>query len=202
MSKLEEPAREEPRAAVDVGELESPPREAAGAAVEGRRPVAPTTREIAAAARAAAVASEPPLEAKGPAVGAAPEAAGGLGALTSTARHAIGQMGVTRTLQTLTRLNQKGGFDCQSCAWPDDDGDRDAAAFCENGAKAVADEATRARATPEFFAAHSVAELSRQSDHWLNQQGRLTHPMLLDEGATHYAPVSWREAFDLVGREL
>ncbi len=146
--------------------------------------------------------AEPPLETAAPALGRPPEAAGGLGALVSTARHAFGQMGVARTFRTLTRLNQKGGFDCQSCAWPDDDGDRDRTAFCENGAKAVADEATLARATPAFFAQHSVAELGRQSDHWLNAQGRLTHPMLLDEGATHYAPVAWPAAFDLVAREL
>ncbi|MCU0683061.1 MAG: FdhF/YdeP family oxidoreductase [Polyangiaceae bacterium] len=185
MSKLEEPVRQEPRAAVENGASSSP-----------------VARDLAAAARSASIAIEPPLEPKPPLVGVAPEAAGGLGALTSTARHALGQMGVVRTLQTLTRLNQKGGFDCQSCAWPDDDGDRDAAAFCENGAKAVADEATRARATPAFFAKYSVAELSQQSDHWLNMQGRLTHPMLLDEGATHYTPVAWGDAFALVADEL
>jgi molybdopterin-dependent oxidoreductase alpha subunit len=149
-----------------------------------------------------AIAVEPPLEPVAPSVGPAAEVAGGVGALASTARHALGQMGMVRTVRTLARLNQKGGFDCQSCAWPDDDGERDVTAFCENGAKAVADEATLARATPEFFARHGVAELSRQTDHWLNAQGRLTHPMLLDEGATHYQPVAWREAFELVAREL
>ncbi|HEU4410083.1 MAG TPA: FdhF/YdeP family oxidoreductase [Polyangiaceae bacterium] len=149
-----------------------------------------------------AAAAEPPLEPEAPRAGAAPEGAGGLGAIASTMRHALGQMGVARTFRTLARINQKGGFDCQSCAWPDDDGERDVTAFCENGAKAVADEATLARATPEFFARHGVEELGRQTDHWLNAQGRLTHPMLLDEGATHYRPLAWAEAFDLVAREL
>jgi molybdopterin-dependent oxidoreductase alpha subunit len=107
-----------------------------------------------------------------------------------------------RSLRTLLRVNQKGGFDCQSCAWPDEDGDRDTAAFCENGAKAVADEAMTRRIDRAFFARHSVAALSQQSDHWLNAQGRLTEPMVLREGASHYEPISWDDAFALLAREL
>ncbi|MBF5041140.1 FdhF/YdeP family oxidoreductase [Aggregicoccus sp. 17bor-14] len=148
------------------------------------------------------VLAEPPVETEGLRVGPAPQAAGGMPAIVSTMRHALGKMGAVRTFQTLSRLNQKGGFDCQSCAWPDPDGERDLASFCENGAKAVADEAMTARIGPEFFRRYSVQQLSEQSDHWLNRQGRLTHPMLLREGGTHYEPVSWDEAFALVAREL
>jgi len=107
-----------------------------------------------------------------------------------------------RAMNQLLRLNQKKGFDCQSCAWPSPDEDRHIAEFCENGVKAVSDEATTRRITREFFARHSVAELAAQSDHWLGHQGRLTEPMVLRPGATHYQPISWDEAFSLVADEL
>jgi molybdopterin-dependent oxidoreductase alpha subunit len=129
------------------------------------------------------------------------EVAGGIPAILSTARHAFREMGPWRSLKTLARLNQTDGFDCPGCAWPDP-AERSATEFCENGAKHVADEATTKRVTPEFFARWSVAELSRQSDYWLNQQGRLTHPMLLRRGSKHYEPVGWTEAFELLAREL
>jgi anaerobic selenocysteine-containing dehydrogenase len=97
-------------------------------------------------------------------------------------------MGVARSLATLRTVNQKGGFDCQSCAWPDPDGDRHVAEFCENGAKAVAWEATTRRATPEVLAARTVGELSALSDQALGELGRLTHPLLLREGARATSP--------------
>ena len=103
------------------------------------------------------------------------------------------QMGVERSIQSLLRVNQKDGFDCPGCAWPEED-KRHIAEFCENGAKAVAEEATIRRVGPEFFAEHSLAELEAHDDWWLGQQGRLTHPMILDEGATHYRPISWDDA--------
>ncbi|MCW3493379.1 FdhF/YdeP family oxidoreductase [Microbacterium sp. SSM24] len=111
------------------------------------------------------------------------------------------QMGVTRSVQTLMRVNQKDGFDCPGCAWPEEER-RHLAEFCENGAKAVAEEATVRRVGPEFFAAHSLADLRTHDDWWLGQQGRLTHPMVLDEGATHYRPISWDEALRLVADEI
>lgn len=111
------------------------------------------------------------------------------------------QMGVARSVQTLLRVNQKDGFDCPGCAWPEED-KRHIAEFCENGAKAVAEEATLRRVGPEFFAAHSLDELRGHDDWWLGQQGRLTHPMVLDEGATHYRPISWDDALALVADEL
>ncbi|GAA1047939.1 FdhF/YdeP family oxidoreductase [Arthrobacter russicus] len=119
---------------------------------------------------------------------------------------ALKQMGPIRTAETLLRLNQKDGFDCPGCAWPEAD-KRHLAEFCENGAKAVAEEATRRRVSPEFFAEHSIADLLERDDYWLGQQGRLTHPMLLDDvGAAdperHYRPIEWAEAFALIKSEL
>jgi molybdopterin-dependent oxidoreductase alpha subunit len=128
--------------------------------------------------------------------------AGGIPSVVATLRRAYDEMGVRRSLQTLRNVNQKGGFDCQSCAWPDPDGPRRTVEFCENGAKAVAWEATTRRATPEFFVRYSVGELSHQSDHWLGEQGRITHPMLLRRDATHYEPVAWDDAFAIVAGEL
>ncbi|MDT5295185.1 MAG: hypothetical protein QOJ76_2065 [Acidobacteriota bacterium] len=128
--------------------------------------------------------------------------AGGVPAVIASMKHALGEMGVIRSARTLLALNQKGGYDCSSCAWPDPDGERHVAEFCENGAKAVADEATRARVTPEFFKEWSVADLSHKSDYWLNKRGRITHPMVLRPGATHYEPISWEDAFALVAEEL
>jgi molybdopterin-dependent oxidoreductase alpha subunit len=111
------------------------------------------------------------------------------------------QMGVKRSVETLMRVNQKNGFDCPGCAWPETE-KRHIAEFCENGAKAVAEEATIRRVEPAFFAAHSVAELEEHDDWWLGQQGRLTHPMILDEGGTHYRPISWDEALDEIAAAL
>ncbi|MEU9334776.1 FdhF/YdeP family oxidoreductase [Streptomyces sp. NPDC048290] len=128
-------------------------------------------------------------------------AAAGLPAIGHTLRIAQQQMGVRRTALTLLRVNQKDGFDCPGCAWPEPD-HRHAAEFCENGAKAVAEEATLRRVTPEFFAAHPVSDLARRSGYWLGQQGRLTHPMYLPEDGTHYEPVSWDRAFAIVAEEL
>ena len=128
-------------------------------------------------------------------------AAGVKGVLVSL-QHGLDQMGATRSVRTLRLLNQREGFDCPGCAWPEAQGHRKLAEFCENGAKAVAEEATTRRVTPEFFAEHSVAELAEKTDYWLGQQGRLTHPMVLREGASHYEPISWDDAFELVGGKI
>jgi molybdopterin-dependent oxidoreductase alpha subunit len=128
--------------------------------------------------------------------------AAGVPAVIASMKHAFGEMGVLRSARALLALNQKGGYDCSSCAWPDPDGERHTAEFCENGAKAIADEATLARVTPEFFKEWSVAALSHKSDYWLNKRGRITHPMLLRAGATHYEPLSWEDAFALIAKEL
>lgn len=111
-------------------------------------------------------------------------------------------MGVARGLKALLNANKKTGFDCQSCAWPSPDGDRQVAEFCENGAKAIADEATTKKITAEFFHQHSLDDLCARGDLWLGQQGRLTEPMVKRAGATHYEPISWDDAFRLIAGEL
>jgi molybdopterin-dependent oxidoreductase alpha subunit len=156
----------------------------------------------AAADERADVRSEPPAGLTGIKHGELKKVAGGLPAVVSSLRYAWEEMGVMRSALALRWLNQKGGIDCPSCAWPDPDDHRHIAEFCENGARAIADEATLQRITPEFFAEHSVAALAQQSDHWLNHQGRLTEPMVLAQGATHYRPISWDDAFKLIAIEL
>src|SRR5262245_43902456 len=93
-------------------------------------------------------------------------------------------------LKALWRLNQADGFTGPACAMPEP-GDRQVIEYCENGAKAVAAETTKKRVTPEFFAQHPIAELEQKSDYWLEEQGRLTHPMVRRKGATHYEAISW-----------
>jgi molybdopterin-dependent oxidoreductase alpha subunit len=130
------------------------------------------------------------------------KSAAGLPAVYRATQYVWSHAGVLRGSHALKLLNQKGGIDCMSCAWPEPDGDRSFAEFCENGAKAIGHELDKARCTPEFFASHAVAELSQQSDYWLEQQGRLTHPVVLREGAPHYTPISWDDAFKLIASEL
>ncbi|MFE6662121.1 FdhF/YdeP family oxidoreductase [Streptomyces sp. NPDC057697] len=128
-------------------------------------------------------------------------AAAGLPAVAHSLRIAQQQMGVRRTAQTLLKVNQKNGFDCPGCAWPEGD-TRHTAEFCENGAKAVAEEATLRRVTPDFFAAHPVDDLATRSGYWLGQQGRITQPMYLPEGADRYEAVTWERAFAIIAEEL
>ena len=146
--------------------------------------------------------AEPPLETRGAHSTGRELHAAGFASIYETFQHMLGRTGVGRTFDTLSKLNQKAGFDCPSCAWPDPDGERKTFEFCENGAKAVASEATRARCTPEFLARHSIAQLLEQSDSWLEQQGRLTHPMLLERDSQHYRPISWDDAFELIAEAL
>jgi molybdopterin-dependent oxidoreductase alpha subunit len=127
---------------------------------------------------------------------------GGIPSVLSAAKYTFKEMGVVRGLRTLRQVNQKQGIDCPGCAWPEPDGERSHFEFCEEGAKHVADEATTKRVTPEFFKQWSVTELAQQPDQWLNQQGRITHPMWLREGADHYEVINWEDAFALVANEL
>ena len=129
------------------------------------------------------------------------EAAGVKAVLVSMQR-GFEQMGPLRTAAALTRLNQRHGFDCPGCAWPEEHGGRKLAEFCENGAKAVAEEATKRVVTPEFFARHSVADLETKPEYWLSQQGRLAHPMVLSPGHDHYRPISWDDAYRLIAEHL
>ncbi|UUU42540.1 FdhF/YdeP family oxidoreductase [Streptomyces sp. NBC_00162] len=136
-----------------------------------------------------------------PQVASPKRAAAGLPAIGHTLKIAHQQMGLARTARTLLKVNQKDGFDCPGCAWPEGD-KRHTAEFCENGAKAVAEEATLRRVTPEFFAAHPLADLATRSGYWLGQQGRITQPMYLPEGGDRYEAVSWERAFAVIAEEL
>ncbi len=128
--------------------------------------------------------------------------AAGVKAVMVSLKRSLESMGVFRTAASLARLNQRKGFDCPGCAWPEEHGGRKFAEFCENGAKAVAEEATKRVITPDFFARHSVAELSAKPEYWLSQQGRLTHPMVLRPGDEHYRPIDWDDAYRLIADEL
>ena len=130
------------------------------------------------------------------------KAAGGVPAIIETLKVISAETGLLRGARTLLKVNQMGGVDCPGCAWPEPDRERSHFEFCENGAKHIADEATTKRVTPEFFQQWSVADLALQSDQWLGAQGRITHPMLLRRGGTHYEPVSWDSAFELLAAEL
>ena len=126
----------------------------------------------------------------------------GMKAVAISAKYAIGEAGLLRGTLPMLQINQKDGFDCPGCAWPDPDGKRSSFEFCENGAKAVAHESDRRRIDSAFFAKHSVSELSTRTGYWLEQQGRLTEPMVLKENATHYTPISWKAAYELIADEL
>ncbi len=127
--------------------------------------------------------------------------AGGWGAAAATAKVLLEQSVVTSGSRALLAMNQPGGFKCPSCAFPDATCTKKLE-FCENGAKALAHEATKFRVTREFFAQHSVTGLMGQSDYWLEMQGRLTEPMRYDAATDHYVPVSWDDAFALIGHHL
>ena len=127
--------------------------------------------------------------------------AAGLAGVRHGLRPVLQQAGVARGVRTLRLVNQQRGFDCPGCAWPEADKPH-LAEFCENGAKAVAEESTVRRVGAEFFAAHPVSELTGRSDHWLGQQGRLSEPMLRQAGDDHYRPVQWDDAFGIVADEL
>lgn len=136
-------------------------------------------------------------------VGPPQRAAAGLPGVTHALGAGLAQMGVRRTALTLLKINQADGFDCPGCAWPEPaPGQRSHAEFCENGAKAVAEEATLRRVTAEFFATHSISDLAEKSDHWLGQQGRLTTPVVRRPGSDHYTPIAWDEAFALTATHM
>lgn len=133
--------------------------------------------------------------------GAEDEAAGVKAVMVSLQR-GLKSMGVWRTGASLARLNQRHGFDCPGCAWPEEHGGRKFAEFCENGAKAVAEEATKRVVTADFFARHAIDDLDARPEYWLSQQGRLTEPVVLRPGDDHYRPIGWDEAYRLIADEL
>lgn len=136
-------------------------------------------------------------------VGAPKTSAAGVKAVTVALDRGLSAAGVTRTVRSLLRINQHNGFDCPGCAWPESITERRSPAeFCENGAKAVAEENTTREVTPEWWAQHPIATLEDKTEYWLGSQGRITHPMIIREGDTHYTPISWAEAFSTIGDHI
>lgn len=129
--------------------------------------------------------------------------AGGLPAVLVSVQHILEEMNAFRGMKALLKLNQKDGYDCPGCAWPDPDDERSVIAeYCENGAKAIAEEATTKKLTPAFFAANSVASLAALTDYEIGKKGRIAQPMYLAEGGTHYQPISWEAAFEKTAQHL
>ena len=143
-----------------------------------------------------------PMEEERPRKGTTSTSAAGFPAILSTVKHGFSKMGVLASLSNLSSVNKFDGFDCPGCAWPDPDQKRTFAEFCENGAKAVADEATNSRAGPEFWSKWTVSELSKKPDHWLNSRGRITHPLILREDSNYYEEISWDESFKIIAEEF
>ena len=147
--------------------------------------------------------AQPPEKLTGIKLTEVPTSAAGIKAIQSTFKHISKEVGLIKGIGLLSKINQKNGFDCPGCAWPDPDAKRAfLAEYCENGAKAVAEEATKNRVSPLFFATHSVDELAKLSDYEIGKKGRITHPVILKPGSSHYEQISWQDAFNLMGREL
>jgi molybdopterin-dependent oxidoreductase alpha subunit len=129
--------------------------------------------------------------------------AAGAPAVGHALAHVLHEMDAFRGLTILNNLNQKDGIDCPGCAWPDPDDERAGfAEYCENGAKAVAEEATTKRLTADFFAQNSLTELAELDDYQIGKKGRVAQPMYIAEGASHYSPISWEAAFTLISDKL
>jgi molybdopterin-dependent oxidoreductase alpha subunit len=129
--------------------------------------------------------------------------AAGYPAMLSTYKHITEAMPLVRGWKALWQLNRKKGIDCPSCAWPDPDGHRSPVAeYCENGAKAIAEEATTRKIGQPFFQNYSIAELMSKTDYWLGQQGRLDQPMLKSPGGSHYTPIEWDQAFSIIAQHI
>jgi molybdopterin-dependent oxidoreductase alpha subunit len=131
------------------------------------------------------------------------EWAAGIPAVLHAFQHILEDTGPTRGMGALLKMNQKHGFDCSSCAWPDPDDDRSPIAeYCENGAKALAEEATTKKLTGEFFAQNSIADLAKLDDMHIGKKGRIAQPVYLPKGDTHYQPVTWDWAFNKIAEHL
>jgi molybdopterin-dependent oxidoreductase alpha subunit len=130
------------------------------------------------------------------------EVAGGLESVKVATEHVVREVGLVEGTKVLLKLNQFNGYDCPGCAWPDPDHHRGVAEFCENGAKAVAEEATSSLCDAEFFQRHSVRDMQRWTDYEIGKSGRIAEPMMLREGASHYEPITWQVAFEIIAKAL
>ncbi|MCJ7467828.1 MAG: FdhF/YdeP family oxidoreductase [Maribacter sp.] len=128
--------------------------------------------------------------------------AAGLLGVKEALRHSFKEMGIVRSMRALLEMNQQEGFDCPSCAWPDPEKPSKIAEYCENGAKALADEATTSHIGADFFSQHSIEELSLLTDYELNKFGRLVAPLVLRPGSIFYEPIAWKDAYELIANEL
>lgn len=130
------------------------------------------------------------------------KSAGGIAAVITSAKHVFSEIGVVSGTKTLLKVNQFDGYDCPGCAWPDPDEKRSVVEFCENGAKAVAEEATTSKCDPEFFKKHTIRELEQWTDYEIGKSGRLTHPMILRPDTDNYEPIGWDDAFQVISNTL
>ena len=129
--------------------------------------------------------------------------AAGIPAVYEAGKDVIEEAGLIRGMEGLFLMNKKGGFDCSSCAWPDPDDDRSPIAeYCENGAKALAEEATTKKLDAEFFAKNAVADLAKLNDYEIGKKGRIAQPVYLPKGGTHYEAISWDGAFKKIAEKL
>src|SRR3954471_4136256 len=145
---------------------------------------------------------QPSNDPQPPFVRTAEKPAGGIASVLSSVRQLAREESLVQGSRALRVVNQMDGVDCPGCAWPEPKDHRSVFEFCENGAKAVAAETTSRRADPDFFARHTVDELLAQSDFWLEQQGRLSHPMVRHAGSDRFEPIEWDEAFARAGQVL
>ena len=140
---------------------------------------------------------------KGPGLGSIKKSSVGLPAILSTLNMGLFDLGPGKSTRVMRKMNQFDGFDCPGCAWPDPDDERSALGeYCENGAKAIAEEATTKKLTPDFFAQNSITDLSMLDDYHIGKKGRIAQPMYLPKGALHYEPISWQDAFSKIGEHL
>lgn len=136
-------------------------------------------------------------------IGEPKTAAAGLKAVEVAFERGLKQGGASRTVRSMYRVNQPDGVDCPGCAWPESTtGDRKKIEFCENGAKALAEENTTRVATPGWWEQHPISVLEQKTEYWLGQSGRITHPMIIREGETHYSPIAWTEAFEIIAEHI
>ncbi|RPG72213.1 MAG: hypothetical protein CBD52_003005 [Euryarchaeota archaeon TMED192] len=142
-----------------------------------------------------------PTNSQRPTLSSVKEVAAGLPAVVSAWKHGIAKMGPLESAKTLSRANQHSGFDCPGCAWPDP-AEPSPFEYCENGAKAIADEATDKVIQDSFWKENSVLSLARKSDIWLNAQGRLSRPLIMERDSNHYKPIDWDRAFGIIGAAL
>ena len=142
-----------------------------------------------------------PIEKSPPKLGKPKSVAAGIPGVLASMSHSMNN-NLISSIFNLSKVNRFHGFDCPGCAWPDPDNHRSRFEFCENGAKAVADERSSLKANPKFWSEWPVNELSTKSDNWLNKRGRITHPMVLMPNSMNYTEITWEEAFGMIADEL